>query len=112
VLNFSFNSNVNSGGDVTLVGLIPDQALFNFTTSGKNVGLNKKASSYPLPLAFQSSRRRTMRFRSPTPTSTGVSSGAIPPTCRSSRAIRLMHPLLRSPYPSPPQWCCCPRHWR
>jgi hypothetical protein len=53
VLNFAFNSNVNLGGDVTLVGLGDDDVVWNFTTSGKNIGLNNNASSFPLPLAFQ-----------------------------------------------------------
>jgi hypothetical protein len=52
VFNFSFNSNVNLGGDVTLAGLNEDQVLFNFTTSGKNISLNTNASSLP-KLAFQ-----------------------------------------------------------
>ncbi len=52
VFNFSFSSNVNLGGDVTLNGLNDDQVLFNFTTSGKNVSLNNNASSFP-KLAFQ-----------------------------------------------------------
>ena len=54
VFNFGFNSNVNLGGDVTLTGgLTPDQVVWNFTTTGKNINLNNNASSYPLPLAFQ-----------------------------------------------------------
>jgi choice-of-anchor A domain-containing protein len=53
VFNFEFASNVNLGGDVKLSGLTDDQVLWNFTTSGKNVGLNNNASSFPLPLAFQ-----------------------------------------------------------
>ena len=53
VLNFAFNSDVNLGGDVTLVGLGGDDVLWNFTTSGKNISLNNNASSFPLPLAFQ-----------------------------------------------------------
>lgn len=54
VLNFAFNSNVNLGGDVSLVGngLSDDQVLWNFTSSGKNISLNNNASSFPLPLAF------------------------------------------------------------
>jgi len=52
VFNFGFNSNVNLGGDMTLSGLVDDQVLFNFTTSGKNINLNNNASSYPLPDAF------------------------------------------------------------
>ncbi len=53
IFNFGFNSNVNLGGDVTLTGLTPDQVLWNFTTTGRNVNLNNNATSYPLPLAFQ-----------------------------------------------------------
>lgn len=53
VFNFGFNSNVNLGGDVALTGgLIDDQVLWNFTTTGKNIVLNNSASSFPLPLAF------------------------------------------------------------
>jgi len=52
VFNFSFNSNVNLGGDVTLNGLNDDQVLFNFTSSGKNISLNNNASSFP-SVAFQ-----------------------------------------------------------
>ncbi len=52
VFNFSFNNNVNLGGDVTLNGLNDDQVLFNFTSSGKNVSLNNNASSFPT-LSFQ-----------------------------------------------------------
>ncbi len=52
VLNFGFNSNVNLGGDIALLGLSSDQVLFNFTSSGKNISLNNNASSYP-NLAFQ-----------------------------------------------------------
>jgi hypothetical protein len=52
VFNFGFNSNVNLGGDVALSGLIDDQVLWNFTTSGRNISLNNNASSFPLPLAF------------------------------------------------------------
>jgi choice-of-anchor A domain-containing protein len=53
VFNFGFNSNVNLGGDVTLLnGLVADGVLWNFTTSGKNIDLNNNASSFPLPLAF------------------------------------------------------------
>ncbi len=53
VFDFDFSSNVNLGGDVSLTGgLIADQVLWNFTTSGKNISLNNNASSYPLPLAF------------------------------------------------------------
>lgn len=51
-LNFGFNNNVNLGGDVVLNGLVPDQVLWNFTSSGQNIGLNNNASSYPLPDAF------------------------------------------------------------
>jgi uncharacterized repeat protein (TIGR01451 family) len=53
VFNFSFNSNVNLGGDVALTGngLSDDKVIWNFPTSGKNVGLNNNASSYP-GLAF------------------------------------------------------------
>lgn len=47
VFNFGFNSNVNLGGDTTLVGLTPDQVLYNFTSSGKNISLNNNASSFP-----------------------------------------------------------------
>jgi hypothetical protein len=53
VFVFDFNSNVNLGGDIALNGLIADQLLFDFTTSGKNISLNNNASSFPLPLAFQ-----------------------------------------------------------
>ncbi len=53
VLNFAFNSNVNLKGDVTLNGLAPDQVLWNFTTSGKNVNLNTNASSHDWPLSFK-----------------------------------------------------------
>ena len=53
VLNFGFNSNVNLGGDVTLNGLNPDQVLWNFDTTGKNISLNNNASSFPIPLMFQ-----------------------------------------------------------
>jgi hypothetical protein len=51
VFNFGFNSNVNLKGDVTLTGLSPDEVLYNFTTSGKNVNLNTNASSFSA--AFQ-----------------------------------------------------------
>src|SRR5205823_9560588 len=50
--NFSFNSNVNLRGDTALTGgLIDDEVLWNFTTSGKDIQLNNNASSYP-NLAF------------------------------------------------------------
>jgi choice-of-anchor A domain-containing protein len=53
VFNFGFASNVNLGGDVTLTGgLVDDQVLWNFTSTGKNISLNNNASSFPLPLAF------------------------------------------------------------
>ena len=53
VFNFGYNSNVNLGGDVALTGgLTPDQVLWNFTSSGKNISLNNNASSYRT-LAFQ-----------------------------------------------------------
>ncbi len=53
VFNFSFNSNVNLGGDVTLTGgLNDDQVLWNFATSTQNISLNNNASSFP-KLAFQ-----------------------------------------------------------
>src|SRR4029077_4417714 len=41
VLNIAFNSNVNLKGQVILNGLTPDQVLWNFTSSGKNVDLGK-----------------------------------------------------------------------
>jgi hypothetical protein len=54
VFNFAFNSNVNLGGDVVLTGgLTPDQVIWNFTSSGKNINLNNNASSYPYPAAYQ-----------------------------------------------------------
>jgi PEP-CTERM motif len=53
VLNFLFNSNVNLGGDVTLVGLGGDDVVWNFASSNQNISLNNNASSFPLPLAFQ-----------------------------------------------------------
>ena len=46
LFNFGFSSNVNLGGLVALDGLNPDQVLFNFTSSGKNIGLNTNASSF------------------------------------------------------------------
>jgi choice-of-anchor A domain-containing protein len=53
MFNFAFASNVNLGGDVTLSGgLVDDQVLWNFTSSGKNISLNNNASSFHLPLAF------------------------------------------------------------
>jgi uncharacterized repeat protein (TIGR01451 family) len=53
VFNFSFNSNVNLGGDVALTGngLSDDKVIWNFTSAGKNISLNNNASSYP-NLAF------------------------------------------------------------
>jgi choice-of-anchor A domain-containing protein len=53
VFNFSYNSNVNLGGDVVLNNLTDNQVLWNFTTSGKNINLNNNNSSFPLPAAFQ-----------------------------------------------------------
>jgi uncharacterized repeat protein (TIGR01451 family) len=49
VFNFTFNSNINLGGDVALTGngLSDDKVLWNFATSGKAVSLNNNASSYP-----------------------------------------------------------------
>lgn len=50
VFNFSFNSNVNLGGDVVLTGgLTPDQVIWNFTSSNQNIQLNNNASSFPFP---------------------------------------------------------------
>jgi uncharacterized repeat protein (TIGR01451 family) len=49
VFNFSFNSNVNLGGDVVLGGngLSDDKVIWNFTAAGNAVSLNNNASSYP-----------------------------------------------------------------
>jgi len=41
VLNFAFDSNVNLKGQIILNGLTPDQVLWNFTSSGKNIDLGK-----------------------------------------------------------------------
>jgi choice-of-anchor A domain-containing protein len=47
IFNFAFNSGVNLGGDTILNnGLSPDQVLYNFTSSGKNVSLSNNASTY------------------------------------------------------------------
>jgi uncharacterized repeat protein (TIGR01451 family) len=50
VFDFGSNfGNVNLGGDVALTGngLSDDKVIWNFTSSGKNIGLNNNASSYP-----------------------------------------------------------------
>ncbi len=49
---FDFAAGLNLGGDVTLVGLTPDQVLWNFSGSTGNVQLNNNASSFP-NVAFQ-----------------------------------------------------------
>lgn len=46
VFNFASNNNVNLGGSVTLVGLTPDQVLWNFTSSGKNVSLTNNGETF------------------------------------------------------------------
>ncbi|MGD0232495.1 MAG: hypothetical protein ABSC19_19435 [Syntrophorhabdales bacterium] len=46
VFDFGLKSNVTLMGDVTLTGLVPDQVLYNFTTSGYNITLNTDASKY------------------------------------------------------------------
>ncbi len=52
VFNFTANSNIQLGGDVTLNGLSDDQVIWNFTSTGQNLQLNNNASSYP-NAAFQ-----------------------------------------------------------
>ena len=47
VLNFAFASNVNLGGDVSLVGLTDDQVLWNFTTTGKNINSTTMRRAFP-----------------------------------------------------------------
>jgi uncharacterized repeat protein (TIGR01451 family) len=49
VFNFGSSSNVNLGGDVALTGngLSDDKVIWNFTSTGMNIGLNNNASSYP-----------------------------------------------------------------
>jgi hypothetical protein len=50
---FTFNQNVNLGGDVTLTGgLTPDMVLWNFTSSNQNIQLNNNRSGHP-NVAFQ-----------------------------------------------------------
>jgi PEP-CTERM motif len=48
VFDFGFNSNVNLSGTVVLAGTgltSPDQVLFNFQTSGKNINLNNNGET-------------------------------------------------------------------
>jgi hypothetical protein len=44
--NFAFGSNVGLGGSVVLSGLVYDQVLWNFTSTGKNISLTNNGETF------------------------------------------------------------------